>query len=783
MTEGSPALGLSSRDKSRMDEVQRLASTGASAAVALTALLAEPSWVVRRAVVASLARIGTPAVAALCETLVADRTNEARLAAAVDALVASSGDVEPAVLALAERTETPAILCDVAQILGRRKSSAAIPALARWSAHADDNVAVAALEALGRIGGAGAIEPLLDAVRTGNFFRTFPAIAVLGQSGDPRAIEPLVGLLREPQYMAEAASALGRSGHVAAVAPLVGLLGDANDEVVRAAARGLTDLRVRHIERFGDSTAVTSAVRAAVAIEDVTPHMARALRGSDAGDTVALATILGWLHNEVGVGALIALLDGEPAIAQLASRALRSLGQSAEPGILAAIRAGDSLRRACLLPLLGARRVVVGDLLVCLTDGDASVRAQACEALGRIGDPSAVGQLFALVGDSDARVAQAAIAAVQSLGSDEAKAHVLAAARSPEGRTRRAALQILSYFGYPEGLDMLLGAIVDDDERIRDAAAAGLALVDDPRAVWALVQAARHSSPATRAATMRSLAHAAGTPEIAHALQRGLTDDDAWVRYYACQSIGKLQVTSATAQIEARLDDPAGQVRVAAVESIARLGGDRALAALQHASRSGDPDVRRAALTGLGRIRRPEAFALLLGAADSEDPTTRLVATAAIGESAAPEAVPALIRAGADSDERVRGAAFNLLAMRPGLQATRWLIERLAVDADRERALSALASPIEGRIEGVLSALETANGGAAASLIDALLHMRRPNGNAAAESALHLDNVHARRAAATALARVDTASARDALAHAATLDPDPEVRRICQAAL
>jgi HEAT repeat protein len=187
-------------------------------------------------------------------------------------------------------------------------------------------------------------------------------------------------------------------------------------------------------------------------------------------------------------------------------------------------------------------------------------------------------------------------------------------------------------------------------------------------------------------------------------------------------------------------------------------------------------------LTGLGRIRRPDAFALLLRAAESEDPTTRLVATSAIGESTSPDAVAGLIRAGADSDERVRGAAFNLLAMRPGLQATRWLIERLAVETDRERALSALASPVDGRIEGILSALETADGSATASLIDALLRMRRPNGNAAAESALHLDNVHARRAAAAALAHVDTASARDALAHAASLDADPEVRRICQAA-
>jgi HEAT repeat protein len=778
VTDTDPPLGLSSRDRSGMVEVQELASSGAASVPALVALLSDPSWVVRRAVVTALARIGTAAVAPLCDTLRGDRTNEARLAAAVDALVASGGEVEAAVLALGEGAGNPAVVCDVAQILGRRKSRDAIPILARWSEHTDDNVAVAAIEALGRIGGSAAVDPLLSAVRTRNFFRTFPAIAVLGQSGDPRAIPPLVELLGEPHYAAEAASALGRSGQLVVVAPLSRLLVEADDALVRCAARALVEVRARNVERFGDPAAVAAAFRAATAGGDVAPSVTRALEGADAGDTVALATVLGWMRDEAGVSALVALLDAEREVADSASRALQSLGQEAEWALCAAIRTGDSARRARLLPLLSARRSVVGELVECLGDPDAAVRAQACNALGRIGDPSAVASLFELIGDADPRVAQASIAAVQSLGSTDAKVHAIVAARSADPRTRRAALRILSYFGYPEALDVLLEAVTDDNERIRDAAASGLALLDDPRALSALVTAASHPSAATRAATMRSLGHAASTPEIVSALRLGLDDADAWVRYYACQSLGKLQVSASADKIEALLSDVAGQVRVAAVEAIAKLGGSRALAALENASLAQDPDVRRAALTGLGRICRPSAFALLLRAAESEDAATRLAAVSAIAETTSPDAVSALIRIGSDPDERVRAAAFDVLATRPGAQATRWLIDRLAFDAERERALAGLAHPVEGRIEGILSALDTADARVSAWLLEALLRMRRPNGNAVAESALQSENVHARRAAAAALSNVDSAAARDALAHAAKLDPDHEVRRI-----
>ncbi len=162
---------------------------------------------------------------------------------------------------------------------------------------------------------------------------------------------------------------------------------------------------------------------------------------------------------------------------------------------------------------------------------------------------------------------------------------------------------------------------------------------------------------------------------------------------------------------------------------------------------------------------------------------TRLVALSAVASSHTTEAMNALTRAASDGDPRVRDAVFSLLAARPGTPATYWIIEQLSREEDRERALRALASPVEGRIEAILTSLEGADATLAGLLANALVRMRRADSNAAVEAMLQLDNVAARRAGAQALLELGTASARKVLVEAAILDSDDEVRRIAAGAL
>ena len=82
-------------------------------------------------------------------------------------------------------------------------------------------------------------------------------------------------------------------------------------------------------------------------------------------------------------------------------------------------------------------------------------------------------------------------------------------------------------------------------------------------------------------------------------LSTGLSDADPWVRYFACQALGKIGCNSTVEAIAARLKDEAGLVRIAALEALAQLGSEAAWTLLRGAADAEDPDVRRAALVGL----------------------------------------------------------------------------------------------------------------------------------------------------------------------------------------
>ena len=771
-------ISLSAADRTRVEEISRLASAGA--AVELVGLLSEPSWAVRRAVVASLARLRS-AIEPLCAVLLGDRTDENRIAAAVDALSAAGGDADAAVLGLTSEGHSSAVLCDAAQILGRRKCMRAVPNLARLMANVDDNVAAAAAEALGRIGGAGIVDPLILAVESRNFFRAFPAISPLGRSADPRAIRPLVALLDEPRYAAEATEALGHTGQLSAVPSLVALIVGKDDILVRAAASALTRLRIHQQARFDEVLQLATAQPAVAAAARA--RLRACIAGSRAAEKIALSTVLGWLQDDTAVDELLALFVAESAEVGAIGEALAALGARAAPRLLEALRDGDSAQRLHLMSIVQPRRAGLSVFITCLDDPEPRVRARACQALGQIGDVSAVPALFRFIGDVNAHVSQAAVAGIQSLGCAETKALAMDGALSSEPRRRRAGLRIIAYFGFPEGLEILVDAMSDPDERIRDAAIYGLPFIEDPRALSVLVIASASPAPRVRAAAMRALGQTTDQGAVPGALRRGIRDGDPWVRYYACQSLGKLAIMAALPDVIPLVDDPAGQVRVAAVESIAKLGDGQATAVLDGACRSADPDIRRVAIFGLGACKRSEALPILLREARSEDSATRLYALSAMAEMDSDEVTEALARATLDSVLIVKNAAIAFLSVREGAKATRWLIAQLLDTNGRNGAMAALQNPVMGRIDELLLALQSAEPPLTPLLMGALSRMNSLEGQAAIETAFADDNVHARRSAALALAASGSSVARSLLEGARQADPDDEVRRICTAAL
>ena len=768
-------LVLSEDERARMDRVDRLQIEGAAAIPSMIEMLGDPSWVVRRSVVAALGAGGPAAIQALAGVLRGARGDETVLAAAVDALVAATDDPSAELEALASDARA-AVAADAAQILGRRRNPSSVPLLARLLAHADDNVAVAAIEALGRVGGRAAVDPLLQALASGNFFRMFPTIDVLGRGGDPRAVGPLAALLADPLYVSEAARALGRTGDRAATAPLADLLTKPSDVAVRVGAAALAELFERARERSGTSTPVEDALKAHVDPVAVARRLVQALAGADPAEQAAICRVLGAVGAEQSIPALSRLLDGAPVVAARAAEALKNLGSASSPHLLQALRDGDSRRRLAILPVV-SRASALSDVVACLRDDDPAVRALACDSLARIGDARAARHVFDLLVDPNPRVVQAAIGAIQSLGGAETQRLALEATAHAAPSVRRSGLRILAYFGASSTVDVFLRALDDDDPRVRDAAIQGLPFLDAPAALEALFRTARAPDAKKRGAAMRALGQCASDRRVPAYLLAGLDDDDPWVRYYACQALGRLRVEAAANPIAKLLASDAGQVKVAAVEALAHLQSAIAFDALRGAARSEDVDVMRAALIGLGIARRDDGLPILLEAARATDPATRVVAVAALSEYDGQDVLDALSRAATDPDAALRTTALGFLGARPGAEPTRALVELLATTSPQE-VVDALTVPVDGRVGAILAALDMCDDEIAPRLTSVLARMQRADAKAALFEALRSPNPAARKAAAATLAGLGERFALEAVQQVAQNDDDAEVRRV-----
>jgi HEAT repeat protein len=770
-------VGNTPAERGRLERLRALVASGAAGIPELLSMRTDTSWSVRREVIAALGELGEAALGPLCASLIDERDDETRIAATVDALVASSGDVDARLQALVPNVAAP-VLADVAQILGRRRKPASLPILAALIQHRDDNVAVAAIEGLGRIGGRAVVDLLVQAVQSQRFFRTFAAIDVLGKSGDPRAVAPLAGLLSNPHYAFEAARGLGRTCDRAAVAPLAALLVSPGDGLVRVAALALAELRQRYGERFGATAPLEAAIRRAAGRAAVRRLM-QCASSADASEQVAINVVLGCVGDEAAVPALLRALDGPAPVARSAAEALERISSDSDEQLVVALWEGNSARRLMLLPRMQSSRAT--DAVVsCLSDSDAGVRRLACEALARIGSRRAIRDLFDALQDSMPVVVQAATSAIVSLGHEDTPALALAAASSPSLAVRRAALRILAHLGSPLAFGALEQAAADANPRIREAAVAGLALFELPEAEALLLKLAADATAPTRALALRALGDGGfRSAPVTERLGDALHDADAWVRYYACQAIGKLQLDTHVDELAARVNDPAGQVRVAAIEALSHLRGETAFAALLDAAASAELDLQRAALIGLGLSRQPRALGALLTHAGSENAATRLITLSALANIDAPETLSALAQAARDTDESVRMAAIGFLGERAGAEATQILAGFLTDPTLGDRVRTVLAVSRPHRVAGLSAALQSADDELAALLTGLLARANQPDATAALFEAVTLPNVAVRRAAATTLSAIGSREALTTLQRLSAEDPDAEVRRVC----
>jgi HEAT repeat protein len=748
---------------------------------ALTRLMAQDDWRLRRATVSTLAEHGDAIVESLVRTLRSQHHDLAVLSSALDLLAISDIDVVGPLVTCLDASDSN-LRIQSALILGERRDPRAIqPLIARLS-DPDVNVQFHAIEALGRLGATQACDQLVKIAEGGDFFIAFPALQALRSIGNPSVAPRLVPLLTDELLRAPVIDVLGEHGDEDVAAPLLGLLNtsDAPADVIADALAGLYE---RYEHGYGAGDHIAGIVRRGITARG-TQRILDAVHRVDGDRLPSLAKVLSWLEGEPVQRALTRLLGHEAVRAQIVEALVRH-GAGVVALLIEQLRVEDlETRQAAAVALgrIGDRRATAA-LVQALQDPELAVPAAG--ALARIGDRDAFEGLLTLLHHRDASIRQAAIAALNSIGHPDMAARVAQLLSDADPMVRESALRIAGYFGYADCIEQVLQCCGDDSEAVRRAALESLAFFDDPRAVPALVDGLDARQPAAvRAAAAATLMRSDHTVAV-DALERALRDPEPWVRYVALRSLGSMGDRGVVpAVLETLRKDPAPHVRLAAIDVLGRLGPTEAWEVIEPLARSSDSDIGAAAIVALGHLSRPEALSALEGFLRAPQPWQRVAAVTATSQRSDVSAARLLQWVAAADDERdVAAAAIQGLARiarRSGPQGTEAAQALVALTAEplrREAAIEALKALPVRRIADVAQGLGDASPDVRCATVEALGRMQQAEASRALETALNDDHPAVRLAAIRALKSLGTREPQKKLMTLARTDPDTEVRR------
>jgi HEAT repeat protein len=266
-----------------------------------------------------------------------------------------------------------------------------------------------------------------------------------------------------------------------------------------------------------------------------------------------------------------------------------------------------------------------------LDDPDPRVRARAARACGSIGDARATDRLADRLGDQDGRVRREAADALAAIGTEAALAPLLDAVDDPSERVRYAAVMALGGYEGEAAIDPLIRALDDDDETVRRAAvfslvellanaptdrshriretvvdrleSAGRSVVDP---LIELLEESSQSRERRNAAWL--LGRVVGDTQRADAvgaLADALDADGGTTAQFAATSLVELGGSAAEDALLDVLDDPDSSetARSKAVFALGKVGGERARERLEALlDRSDDEEVRKQAFSALSKL-------------------------------------------------------------------------------------------------------------------------------------------------------------------------------------
>jgi HEAT repeat protein len=524
------------------------------------------------------------------------------------------------------------------QILSTINDVSAKQALLPLLDHADRNIAQAAVEAVGHMRAQEAV-PALIRLLAGDPWLQFAAASALGRIGDARAVGPLLERLDDEVLAEMVVEALGRIGDAAALAPLL-------DRLVASDRLPLRDQLLLAVAAILEHN---PGLRGLPARARLWRPEVRAGLGEYLGGLLAMHAAM--LARSAGVLVVHAeLWELMPAL----------FSRHPEPGeecwlgdMLGRRRRGP---RAEWLPLLQHLdpRVRAGALLhvpfaagagpavaACLQDRDPEVRAAACLALGRLRDPSAALALARALRSDDARESEAAARALAQL--PRKSLAVLAPDLEPGAGEERVlrALAVLEQARSTMHEERVRGLVHDGRPALRQAALRVLGRYPGHAADAWIVVGLHDDETAVRIATIEILVRRRcrkAIPALVELLPAGHP-----LRYHLVRALGRLRARGAASSLQALYAGAPLHERIEIVVALSQMAPAGLLAFLRQVLEEPDVELRRVASDGFVRAAGAGELEQMVELARDADWVVRNHAAWGLGRLDLPAAKPHLM--------------------------------------------------------------------------------------------------------------------------------------------
>jgi HEAT repeat protein/cyclophilin family peptidyl-prolyl cis-trans isomerase len=427
--------------------------------------------------------------------------------------------------------------------------------------------------AVGRVGLASGIAPLVVLLGDSEPEVRQMAAFALGLIGDKQARDPLMISLTDPSPLVQgsAAEALGLIGDPAAAAAVGRLVAS----VVSSGALTTPPAEEDEARRDTPASAFRLGVFALVRLKAYDQLAAAVLDPSGRPRVTwwPVAFALQRLEDKRALPALLALAgDRSPSTRAFAVKGLGPLkDRTATPVILPLVSSRDAGVAIEAIRALGKiGDPAAADPLLRIVQGRGvaqQMRVEAVVALGGLTGAGIVDSLVDVIGDRDPLVRAAALRSASALDPEGFVTILSGLDPDPDWRTRAALASLLGELPRQTALPRLTRMLDDTDQRVIAAVLTALVKIGAPNAGDILLDHLKADDPVVRAASASGIGElklAAGAQALPAAYQFGLRDATYVARAAAIEAFSKYGISVARSLLDAALADKDWAVRVRA---------------------------------------------------------------------------------------------------------------------------------------------------------------------------------------------------------------------------